>query len=73
MRHGGLRPEMTIKRLPRPRDPAPRAKFIVDIATGEVEDRVEGRDGLASNELRQKWQRQRVSSISVFINQPGIR
>jgi hypothetical protein len=29
------------KRLPRPRDPAQLAKLIVDIATGEIEDRVE--------------------------------
>lgn len=32
---------MATKRLPRPRDPAQLAKLIVDIATGEVEDRVE--------------------------------
>ena len=31
---------MATKRLPRPRDPAQLAKLIVDIATGEVEDRV---------------------------------
>lgn len=30
---------MATKRLPRPRDPAQLAKLIVDIATGEVEDR----------------------------------
>jgi hypothetical protein len=36
---------MATKRLPRPRDPAQLAKLIVDIATGEVEDRVEdGKD-----------------------------
>lgn len=39
---------MTVKRLPRPRDPAQLAKLIVDIATGEVEDRVEdGKDPVA--------------------------
>jgi hypothetical protein len=32
---------MATKRLPRPRDPAQLAKLIVDIATGEVEDRVQ--------------------------------
>ena len=32
---------MATKRLPRPRDPAQLAKLIVDIATGEVEDRLE--------------------------------
>ncbi len=40
---------MATKRLPRPRDPAQLAKLIVDIATGEVEDRVEdGRDSAAA-------------------------
>jgi hypothetical protein len=32
---------MATKRLPRPRDPAQLAKLIVDIATGEVEDRID--------------------------------
>ncbi len=31
---------MTPKQLPRPRDPLQLAKLIVDIATGQVEDRV---------------------------------
>jgi hypothetical protein len=30
---------MAVRRLPRPRDPAQLAKLIVDIATGEVDDR----------------------------------
>jgi hypothetical protein len=39
---------MATKRLPRPRDPAQLAKLIVDIATGEVEDRIDdGRDPAA--------------------------
>lgn len=39
---------MATKRLPRPRDPAQLAKLIVDIATGEIEDRVEdGKNPLA--------------------------
>jgi hypothetical protein len=39
---------MATKRLPRPRDPAQLAKLIVDIATGEVEDRVDdGKDAAA--------------------------
>lgn len=39
---------MATKRLPRPRDPAQLAKLIVDIATGEIEDRVEdGKDPIA--------------------------
>jgi len=41
---------MATKRLPRPRDPAQLAKLIVDIATGEVEDRIEdGRDSAAAS------------------------
>jgi len=32
---------MTERRLKRPRDPAQLAKLIVDIATGEVEDRAD--------------------------------
>lgn len=40
---------MATKRLPRPRDPAQLAKLIVDIATGEIEDRVDdGRDSAAA-------------------------
>jgi hypothetical protein len=34
---------MATKRLPRPRDPIQLGKMIVDIATGQVEDR-DGRD-----------------------------
>jgi hypothetical protein len=32
---------MTTKRLPRPRDPIQLAKLIGDIATGQVQDRVD--------------------------------
>ena len=36
---------MATKRLPRPRDPLQLGKLIVDIATGQVEDKVEdGKD-----------------------------
>lgn len=39
---------MATKRLPRPRDPAQLAKLIVDIATGEIEDRIDdGKDAAA--------------------------
>lgn len=34
---------MTTKRLKRPRDPIQLGKLIVEIATGQVEDRVEDR------------------------------
>ena len=39
---------MAQKRIPRPRDPLQLGKLIVDIATGQVEDRVEdGKDPAA--------------------------
>ncbi len=46
---------MATKRLPRPRDPAQLAKLIVDIATGQVEDRVEdkGKNAIAAESGRQ--------------------
>ncbi|GAA0571943.1 hypothetical protein GCM10009416_08220 [Craurococcus roseus] len=40
---------MAQKRIPRPRDPIALAKLVGDIATGQVEDRVEdGKDPAAS-------------------------
>jgi len=42
---------MATKRLPRPRDPAQLAKLIVDIATGQVEDRVSDTKDAAAVEL----------------------
>lgn len=36
---------MTTKRLKRPRDPIQLAKLIGDIATGQIEDRVEDKRG----------------------------
>jgi len=42
---------MTERRLKRPRDPAQLAKLIIDIATGEVEDRVEDGKSAAAIEL----------------------
>ncbi len=40
---------MPMKRIPRPRDPLALAKLIGDIATGQVEDKVEdGKDPAAS-------------------------
>ena len=41
---------MATKRLPRPRDPLQLGKLIVDIATGQVEDKVEdGKDPAATS------------------------
>lgn len=45
---------MTTKRLPRPRDPAQLAKLIVDIATGEVEGRVDDEKDQAAVERGRK-------------------
>jgi hypothetical protein len=42
---------MAIKRLPRPRDPIQLGKLIVDIATGQVEDRIEDGKNPAAVEL----------------------
>jgi len=40
---------MATKRLPRPRDPIQLAKLVGDIATGQVDDRVEdGKDAAAA-------------------------
>lgn len=41
---------MATKRLKRPRDPIQLGKLIVDIATGQVEDRVEDSRDLAAIE-----------------------
>lgn len=55
---------MATKRLPRPRDPAQLAKLIVDIATGEVEDRIDdGRDPAAA-ELGRKGGKARAANLS---------
>lgn len=41
---------MATKRLPRPRDPIALAKLVGDIATGQVEDRVDdGKDEAAAS------------------------
>jgi hypothetical protein len=45
---------MATKRLPRPRDPIQLGKLIVDIATGQVEDRAEDNKNAAAVELRRQ-------------------
>jgi hypothetical protein len=45
---------MATKRLKRPRDPIQLGKLIVDIATGQVEDRVEDGKSNAAVELGRK-------------------
>ncbi len=42
---------MTMKRIPRPRDPIQLGKLIGDIATGQVEDRVEDGKNAAAVEM----------------------
>jgi hypothetical protein len=55
---------MAPRRLKRPRDPIQLGKLIVDIATGQVEDRVEdGRDS-AAVELGKKGGRARAEKLS---------
>jgi hypothetical protein len=45
---------MATKRLKRPRDPIQLGKLIVDIATGQIEDRVEDKRNPAAVELGRK-------------------
>lgn len=45
---------MAIKRLPRPRDPIPLGKLIVDIASGQVMDAVEDGKDVAASEMGRK-------------------
>ena len=60
--------DMATKRLPRPRDPIALAKLIGDIATGQVEDRVEDGKNPAAVELGRlgglKGGRARAESLS---------
>jgi len=55
---------MATKRLPRPRDPAQLAKLIVDIATGEVEDRVEDKRDQGAAALGSKGGKARARALS---------
>ena len=55
---------MATKRLPRPRDPAQLAKLIVDIATGEVEDKVDGGRDTAAAELGRKGGKARAAKMT---------
>lgn len=55
---------MPTKRLKRPRDPVALAKLIGDIATGQVEDRVEDKRDQAAAELGRKGGAARAASLS---------
>lgn len=55
---------MATKRLPRPRDPVQLGKLIVDIASGQVEDRVDdGKDEAAAG-MGRKGGAARASSMT---------
>jgi hypothetical protein len=55
---------MAIRRLKRPRDPIQLGKLIVDIATGQVEDRVDdGRDSVAA-ELGRRGGKARAANLT---------
>jgi hypothetical protein len=55
---------MATKRLKRPRDPIQLGKLIADIATGQVEDRVEDTRNPAAAELGRKGGVARAASLS---------
>jgi hypothetical protein len=56
--------DMATKRLKRPRDPIQLGKLIVDIATGQVEDRVEDGKSEAAVELGRKGGAARAAKLS---------
>ncbi len=55
---------MAIKRLPRPRDPIALAKLIGDIATGQVEDRVDDGKDAAAVSMGRKGGAERARRLS---------
>jgi hypothetical protein len=55
---------MATKRLKRPRDPIQLGKLIVDIATGQVEDRVEENKDDAAAQLGARGGRARARNLT---------
>ncbi|MFO1120154.1 MAG: hypothetical protein U1E38_08710 [Rhodospirillales bacterium] len=55
---------MTIRRLKRPRDPLQLGKLIVEIATGQVEDREDDGKDAAAAELGRKGGVARASKLT---------
>ena len=55
---------MATKRIPRPRDPIALAKLIGDIATGQVEDRVEDGKDPAAAEMGRKGAAARAARMT---------
>lgn len=57
---------MATKRIKRPRDPLQLAKLIGDIATGQVEDRIEDGRSPAAVELGQKGGAARAKKMTAI-------
>jgi hypothetical protein len=55
---------MTEKRLPRPRDPIQLGKLIVDIATGQVEDRAPQPETTAAATIAKKGGKARAAKLT---------
>lgn len=55
---------MTVKRLKRPRDPLQLAKLVVDIATGQVEDRQDDGRSPAAVEMGAKGGKARARGMT---------
>lgn len=55
---------MAKKRIKRPRDPVSLAKLVGDIATGQLEDRVEDKRNIAAVELGAKGGKARAAKLS---------
>jgi hypothetical protein len=55
---------VTTKRLKRPRDPIQLGKLIVDIATGQLEDRVEEKKDAAAAQLGARGGKARARKLT---------
>jgi hypothetical protein len=55
---------VTTKRLKRPRDPIQLGKLIVDIATGQVEDRVPAKEESPAAKLAKQGGKARAAKLS---------
>jgi hypothetical protein len=55
---------MNEKRLKRPRDPIQLSKLIVDIATGQVEDRIPEPEASAAAKIAKKGGKARAAKLS---------
>ena len=55
---------MSTKRLKRPRDPIQLGKLVVDIATGQLEDRVPDQEESAAAKFAKKGGKARAAKLS---------